>query len=603
MDTTTTDQHAEGLRSSVDRAWRNGTLSIRRLSGGRDATSVCLLVVIGLIVLPPIGFVVLTSFRTAPIGSPSGAFTGKYWAKLGDASFWHTLWNTVAISGVSTLLAVPVGLAMGWLQATSKSRVTRVLLTVALVPLLFSPLLLTIAWTTLASPRAGLLNTFLRAIHSPVQGVSIYSFWGIVWITTLYMVPLAFLTLRGPIANFDASLIEAARGLGAPPLRTARRVVLPLLRPGIAAAALLVFTLGVGIFPIVTLLGATARVDTLQKDVYFAMAEFPTDPPFAAFAGTVLMLLTLVNMLVYQRIIRNPRRFQMLGGRGSRQLLGAPAANWRLAGGGIKLVVWGYVCLAVAVPYLAMAYGAFTPFLLPGIDLSRLSLANFSRFASDSQMVLGLRNTAILAIGGSVVITLMSLAVAWRVRRARAGRTERLLESVSLAPLAIPHLTLAIGLLWAVLAVPLIRDGLYGTLALIFLSQLAAFLPLGVQIIGSTIIQIGSDVFDAARIAGGRPLQVARMVLVPLLRRTLASAWLILALYSLVEAGMSVFLFTSDSVTTAVNVFMNSQGGNQSVMYAGAFILATGGIVLLAVGEAGFGLTKHLGSRRSMPRE
>jgi iron(III) transport system permease protein len=252
-----------------------------------------------------------------------------------------------------------------------------------------------------------------------------------------------------------------------------------------------------------------------------------------------------------------------------------------------------FVLLSTVLPYLALMYGALVPFITPEVDLSTLGLQNFRDFMETSAMVTGLKNTVTLIVVGALLTTILATVIGYLTRR-RGGLVARLLETVALMPLAVPTLSFALGLLWYVLSIPIARDHLYGTVALLYLAQMATFLPLGIQIISSGVLQLGAELEDAARLSGAPSRDRMGKVVLPLLRPTIASAWLVLALYASIEAGTSIFLYTAGSVTTAVNVFTQALHGFQNLMYAGAFVLATFGLVAVAIGNRLFGAGQHL---------
>lgn len=556
----------------------------------RNAYGALLIVFLGAVIVPPVLFLIWTSFRTGTPGRPDVTFTLSNWANLLAPENFTPIRNTLHIAAVTTLTAVPVAFFFAWIELQTDTPFVKRLSSLLIVPLVFSPLLTTIAWTILLAPRSGLVNRWASDILPIERLMDIYSISGMIFVSTLYFVPIAYLTIRSSLRTVDASTFEAARACGASTATALRRVLIPLLTPAIGAAALLTFTLSIGLFSVVTLLGPTARVSTLQLDVYFSMIESPTNPPHAAAVGVFLLLITLVNLTIYRRFLRNPKRFVTVSGKGFRSNY-VRLGPWRWAA---LAVVLGYLFLAIVLPYLALVYAAFSPFLSPELNLGNMSTRNFETFFSRSDMVVGLWNTGKLVVVGAALTTFIALSVGYLVRRLSAPGMSRTLESIAMFPLAVPALSFAIGMLWFVLSFAWGRDNIYGTLLIIYFAQLATFLPLGVQIVASGVVQLGNDMEDSARTSGINGIARMGRIVLPLLKPTLASAWIILALYASVEAGLSVFLFTGRSVTTAVNVFNNALHGLPNVMYAGAMILATFGLVTIAIGNWFFRASKYL---------
>ena len=562
---------------------------------GSSVYPLVLLVCMSVLVLLPVGMLIYTSFRSDAPGTPGATFSLEAWRWLLSADSLAAIGNTVVIGVLTTILSVPIGLLFAWLQVQTNTPLMKQISSLFIVPLVFSPLITTIAWMVLASPRAGMVNVLLRNTLGLNITFNIYSLPGMVFVSVLYYIPIAYLAIRAPLQRIDAGVVEAARTGGAGLWVILRRILIPLLTPVLGIACLLVFSLSIGLFSVVTLLGPTARVMTLQADAYNAIINTPANPPQAAVVATFLLIVTLVGFTAYRRLVRKPARYVTITGRGFRPLVfDLGPMRWVMMA--LALI---YVLAGVVLPYLAIAYAAFRPFLLPRLYFTGFTLSNFRQYADDGNMMLGIKNSLILVLVGSAVIALAASAIGYIAARGHS-RVARALEAVSLLPLAIPGLSFALGMLWAVLQIPVVSDYLYGTLLLIFLTQFTAFLPLAMEIASSAVTQLGVDIEDAARICGAPPAARLRRVVVPLLWPTIASVWLILALHVSTEAGLSIFLFTSTSFTMAINVFLSAQIGNASTTYAGALVLASFGIVAIVIGQFAFGAASTLGGKRGI---
>jgi spermidine/putrescine transport system permease protein len=147
-----------------------------------------------------------------------------------------------------------------------------------------------------------------------VLGVALVSFFGLVGarlsLGTVILAHLTFsvsyvaIVVRARLAGIDPSLEEAATDLGAGPLGAFARVTLPLIAPGVIAAALLVFTVSLDDY-VVTSLVAGPGSTTLPLRIY-GMLKVEVTPKVNA-ASTVLLLLTVVLIAVSQRLMA-PRK-------------------------------------------------------------------------------------------------------------------------------------------------------------------------------------------------------------------------------------------------------------------------------------------------------
>jgi spermidine/putrescine transport system permease protein len=108
------------------------------------------------------------------------------------------------------------------------------------------------------------------------------------------------MVVLGRLQDFDWGLVEAAQDLGADAWTTARRVVLPLLAPGIAAGALLAFTLSVDDF-VITFFVAGPGTTTLPLRIYSMIKH--GSPPLINALSTLLLTLTVATVWLSQRLL------------------------------------------------------------------------------------------------------------------------------------------------------------------------------------------------------------------------------------------------------------------------------------------------------------
>lgn len=554
---------------------------IFRAIGVRSKFAWLLLLSLSAVLLPPIVLLIITSFRTASVGL-DGTFTMDNWARLLSRENLESIRNTFTIAYMSSVLAVPLGVIFAWMEAHTDSRIAKRISLLLLLPLVFSPMLSTLAWRALASPNVGFVNRLAdSALPGDVVFFNIYSMAGMVLVTTLYFVPIVYLAVRGPLRGIDAALIESARTAGARLSTTILRIVVPVVAPAIGAAILLTSTIGIGMLAVVTILGPSARIDTLQLDLYVAMLEPPADAAYAATIGSFLLVVAVLNLFVYRFLIRRRGKYQTVSGKGFRP----PRVRLGRAGLAANGLLLSYLLLAVVLPYGALVLAALQPFAAPdGGLLGELSTRNFVTLFNDRETGIALRNTVVLAIAGAAATTAIAGVVGYVSRRVK-GAVSSALEAVSLMPLAFPSMSFGIGVLWYALLSDFGKEYIWGTLWIIYIAQMAVFLPLGVQVVGARVMQMGGDLEEAARVAGVTAVDRVRKVVIPLIRSTLGSAWIILALYALTEVGLSVFLYRARTVTLAVKVFTQATLASPRNAYAGAVVLATVGLVAIAIAQ------------------
>jgi len=174
----------------------------------------------------------------------------QYGRVLGDSYYWGILWATFRISLWVTAISVVFGYSLAYtLVFYLKSRLLRRLIYLAVVtPLFTSNIVRAFGWIVMLG-RQGLANEVLLALRIVRQPLElVYSETSIVIGLAYVLLPLMVLTVGSVLQNINASLLEAARDLGARPFVAFCTVTLPLSLPGVVAGSLMVFTLSVSAY-------------------------------------------------------------------------------------------------------------------------------------------------------------------------------------------------------------------------------------------------------------------------------------------------------------------------------------------------------------------
>jgi putative spermidine/putrescine transport system permease protein len=239
-----------------------------------------------LFLVAPIVVVVATAFGTSPYPVfPPVGFTMKWFAKV-----WNTPEVLEAARLSATLAACTSALAtiIGTLSALAlvrfRIRARPLVSSVLMSPILFPAIVLGLALLVFYH-RVGLAGTFagLAAAH--------------VLLTTPFVLRLVMASL----AEFDPTIEEAARNLGAGALRTFLLVTLPLIRPGVIAGGLFAFILSFDEL-VVTLFLAGPGKQTLPIRI-FTYVEYSSDPSISAISACLIVLWFVIGVPVYRRYL------------------------------------------------------------------------------------------------------------------------------------------------------------------------------------------------------------------------------------------------------------------------------------------------------------
>jgi spermidine/putrescine transport system permease protein len=237
----------------------------------------------------PILILVANSFNPARFSSRWQGFSLVWYRRLFESpEIWQALKNTLIIAVSVTAVSVVLGTAAAYaLHRYGASRLQKVHYTLIYQPLVVPEILMGISLLmafVAAGVPLGLFTIFLAHITFCVSFVA--------------------MTVLGRLQDFDFSIIEAARDLGASPWQSTRKVLIPVLMPGIVAGALLAFTLSIDDF-VITFFVAGPGSTTLPLRIY-SMIKYGA-PPMINALSTLLLAVTFTAVVASQRLARLKR--------------------------------------------------------------------------------------------------------------------------------------------------------------------------------------------------------------------------------------------------------------------------------------------------------
>lgn len=272
-----------------------------------------LLVVLGLFVYP---FIYGLQLSLSPIGALAKAgVLANYASFFGDPRERLSIWNTLRLAVPVTLLDLAVALPLAY-RLRRPLPGQRLITGLLVIPMTLGTVLLAEGMIEFFGP-AGWVNKALLALHLvkfPVQFVHNYT--GVFLSLTISDFPAVFLVLLGYASGLDPRLEQAARTLGAGWWQRLRRVTLPLLAPGIAAAAALSFVATFSVFPSAVLVGEPAgstRVIALAAwQAAYENFDYPRASAIAMVMGAIELAFVALVLAARSRVYRAPT----IGGRG-----------------------------------------------------------------------------------------------------------------------------------------------------------------------------------------------------------------------------------------------------------------------------------------------
>src|SRR5204863_7974023 len=144
---------------------------------------------------------------------------------------------------------------------------------------------------------------------------NVYSFWGMVWVLSLEMTPLAYLLLAAALQCMDPRLEEASAVAGAGHGSTLFRISLPMVLPAVGAAVLLLLVNTIETFEVPLLLGGRERVRLVTTEIFFNTARTPTDWGLSGAYSIAILFLSTLLLAGYFRLVRHGERYQTVPGK------------------------------------------------------------------------------------------------------------------------------------------------------------------------------------------------------------------------------------------------------------------------------------------------
>lgn len=210
-----------------------------------------------------------------------------------ESFFREVLWQTFWISALTTTLCLVGGMPAAYFISHIRSpRAKSLLLLMIVLPLLMGNVVRTAGWMIVLDNR-GVVNFLLMELGIIAEPLPLlYTPLAVVIGLTSVLLPIMIVTLHSVLEGIDPSLEEASLNLGASPLQTFRRVVAPLLMPGIFAGMMLCFILSMNAYATPVLLGGPSF--HMMAPVVYDQITKSMNWPFGAALSFILMAVTIV---------------------------------------------------------------------------------------------------------------------------------------------------------------------------------------------------------------------------------------------------------------------------------------------------------------------
>lgn len=520
-------------------------------------------------------------------------FDAKLWGlscltgPVGCGVFWNTLMLAISTASAATTL----GLCFALIATRTRFRLRRLMRLLTVLPIITPPFVIGLG-LILIFGRSGVVNQLVDALFGVQLGRWIYGFAG-VWLAQVFsFTPTAFLVLIGVVEGISPSMEEASQMLRAGEMRTFRAVTLPLMRPGLANAWLVVFVESLADFGNPIVLGGSFGV--LSTEIFFAVVGAQQDFGRAAALAAVMLLVGLAAFLL-QRAVVGRRSYVSVTGKGDSglsALLPAPVRRFAFA------VAAPWAVLTIVVYAMALA-GAFVR--VWGRDwaptLSHFQRAFALEWAPGGGVLFAggawhsLFTTITLAAIAAPVTAGIGLLAAWVLTRQRfAGRT--MLEFALMLTFAVPGTVIGVAYILTYNVPPL---ELTGTALILLVCFIFRNLPVGVRSGIAAMSQLDRSLDEAALTLRAGTFRALRTVVVPLLKPAIITALIYAFVRAMTTVSAVIFLVSAEYEMATVFIINRVINGDYGLAIAYCAVLI---VLMMAV----IGLINLLVGRRRLGR-
>ena len=363
------------------------------------------------------------------------------------------------------------------------------------------------------------------------------------------------------LQGIDQTLEEAAR-LVAPPWRVVTHILVPLIWPAVATAALVVFALTFSELAVPMFL----RVPNYPAAILARLGGMQYDPGEAFALVLPLLGLSLILLLIERRFL-GERSFEVFGLR-STEGWTMPLRSWRPV---MSLVCWFLVLFSIT-PLVALAVrasdGGF-PAVFEWIGSSPGYSVLFGSISATVIVMIGL-------VAGRAV--------------ARKTRGSRYCDAIAVLAFVAPASVLGVGLI-AVWSRPATQF-VYGTMVIVILGLIARYGVIGIRTLAATIAQSSPHLEESAAAFGAGFFRRMTRILLPMHWRGVVAAWLLALVFCLRDLDTVILFYPPGMETLTIRIFTLEANGPEAVVAALALLH-----ILLTVGVLGAGAALLLRGR------
>ncbi|CRF32165.1 iron ABC transporter permease [Brachyspira suanatina] len=456
-------------------------------------------------------------------------FTKKY--------YYSTLINSFIVTTSVTILAVLIGTPLAYCMKMYNLKGKRIIEILIIISMMSPAFIGAYSWILLLG-RNGVITRFFSYIGISIP--TIYGFDGILLVFSLKLYPFIFMYVYGALGKIDNILLEASENLGASSFMRNMTVTIPLIKPTIVSAGLIVFMNALADFGTPMLIGEGYR--TMPTMIYSEfISEVGSNANFSASMSVIMVIITTI-MFISQKYIVNKRSYAMnsMNSIKSKDIKGIKS-----------ILIHSIIYILVLISILPQITVIYTSFLKTNrsVFTSNFSLESYETIFRS--LASSIKNTYVYGIITIAIIILVGMLTAYITIR-RKNILTNIIDIVSMFPYIIPGSVLGITFLTAFNKPPII---LTGSSIIIVISLVIRRLPYTLRSSSAILYQIDKNVDEASISLGASEMKTFFYITAKLMLSGVLSGAILSWITVINELSSSVILYTTKSRTMSVAIY------------------------------------------------
>ena len=511
--------------------------------------------------------------RNVPGGSV-GDFTLFYWkyllaSPLTNSIFWGPLLHSLLIAVCVTGISVPIGAVFAWLMIRTDIPGKKLIGLLIVIPYMIPSWCKAMSWLSIfRNSTSGSLG-LLTGLGVNVPNWLAYGPFAIIAVSCLHYYAFSYIMVSGSLRSVNSELEEMGEIQGANKAQILKSITMPLVLPSILSAAIMSFSKTLGSYGVAANLGNRISYYVLAT----RMKDFVSNGPRGVGYAMSILMIILASGTIFanQKMVGTRKSYATIGGKGTRaNLLHMGNAKYALL---VFIVI--FLFFSMVMPMFVLIMESFQIYTGRGYALSNLTLYawignlkdapikayGFNGIFANSEFLRALVNTIKLSLIASLVAAFCGQLIGYITSRGRGRWYGSLTEQLVFIPYLMPGVAFS-AIYFAMFAVPHLGGlipSLYGTFALILLVSIVKNFPFSSRSGGANMMQISSELEEAADIAGASFGRRMWSIVIPLAKNGFLSGFILVFISIAKELDLIAILMTPKNYTLSYLAFMYSQ--------------------------------------------